>query len=39
MNFNSMPEVNWPLGYALAIGLTIATTGLTLWYFRRKGWL
>jgi magnesium transporter len=39
MNFDAMPEVGWPMGYGLAIGLTIAATGLTLWYFRRKGWL
>jgi magnesium transporter len=39
MNFEAMPETGWRLGYIFAIGLTVATTGLTVWYFRRKGWL
>jgi magnesium transporter len=39
MNFDSIPEVRWQYGYALAFALTILSTGLTLWYFRRKKWL
>jgi magnesium transporter len=39
MNFDSMPEVRSPHGYLLAFALTIVSTGLTVWYFRRKRWL
>lgn len=39
MNFKSMPEVDWRVGYAWAIGLTVATTVLTIWWMRTKKWL
>ena len=39
MNFDHMPELGWRLGYAWAIGLMLAITGLGWWYFRRKDWL
>lgn len=39
MNFEFMPELSWPLGYPMAIGLMIAAAVLPYWYFRRKGWL
>jgi magnesium transporter len=39
MNFEFMPELTWPLGYAWALGLMGATaTGLVI-YFWRKGWM
>lgn len=39
MNFEHMPELSWPLGYPMAIGLMIAAAVAPYWYFRRKGWL
>lgn len=39
MNFDSIPEVRHPWGYAYVIALTLATTAATFYYFRRKGWL
>ena len=39
MNFHSMPELNWSLGYPFAIGLMAASVITPFWYFRRKGWL
>jgi len=38
MNFKSMPEVDWPYGYAMAISVTILSTALTVWYFKKKKW-
>ena len=38
MNFKNMPELNWPTGYFLALGLMVAmATTLTL-YFRKIKW-
>ncbi len=39
MNFKSMPELQWELGYSYAIGLMIASVAAPFIYFRRKGWL
>jgi len=45
MNFDThvsawnMPELRWPLGYPLALGLMAAVAGAQLWYFWRRGWL
>jgi len=39
MNFRFMPELSWPLGYPLAIGLMIAAGIAPYWYFKHKGWL
>ncbi|MEX0921364.1 MAG: magnesium/cobalt transporter CorA [Rhodovibrionaceae bacterium] len=45
MNFNSaaspfnMPELDWYLGYPLALGLMLAVAVGLLVYFRRKGWI
>ena len=44
MNFDrrytwNMPELGWPFGYALALGLMAMTAGLMLWFFRKKGWI
>ena len=39
MNFRFMPELEWPWGYAWALGLMGTTaTGLVI-YFWRKGWM
>jgi magnesium transporter len=38
MNFESMHEFKWPHGYYLAIGLTVVSTALTVWWFKRKKW-
>ena len=39
MNFDSMPELHWQLGYPLAL-LMMFGVGFVLWaVFRRKGWL
>ena len=39
MNFKSMPELDWALGYPYAIGLMVVSVIAPFWYFRRKGWL
>jgi len=39
MNFETMPELQWPLGYAFAGALIVGTTIAQVWYFRRKRWL
>lgn len=38
MNFKHMPELDWPLGYPMALGLMAVSGGLMAWFFRRKGW-
>jgi magnesium transporter len=39
MNFQHMPEFEWPLGYPFAILMMILSSALTLLLFRRKNWL
>ncbi|MFN3891728.1 MAG: magnesium/cobalt transporter CorA [Beijerinckiaceae bacterium] len=39
MNFKHMPELEWPLGYPVALGLMVITAIIPFIYFRRKGWL
>lgn len=39
MNFRFMPELEWQWGYAFAWFVIIASSVLTLWYFRWKRWL
>jgi magnesium transporter len=39
MNFQFMPELDEIWGYPFAIALMILSSGLTLFYFKRKGWL
>ncbi|MSO69127.1 MAG: magnesium/cobalt transporter CorA [Alphaproteobacteria bacterium] len=39
MNFDVMPELKWPLGYAFALGVMVLSAILPLLYFKRKGWL
>jgi magnesium transporter len=38
MNFEVMPELNWPWGYPLALGLMVVSGVAPLLWFRRKGW-
>ncbi|MBB3951542.1 magnesium transporter CorA family protein [Aureimonas jatrophae] len=39
MNFVHMPELNWPLGYPMALGLMVLSAVLPLMFFRHKKWL
>ena len=39
MNFNFMPELQWPYGYPFALGLMVVSVALPYLFFRRKGWL
>lgn len=39
MNFKFMPELNWWLGYPLAVAIMVVASFFELWLFRRKGWL
>jgi len=39
MNFEYMPELTWPFGYPMAIGLMIVAAVIPFWFFKRKGWL
>ncbi|ODS00370.1 hypothetical protein AUC68_00940 [Methyloceanibacter methanicus] len=39
MNFQDMPELNWVLGYPLALGMMILFAILPYLYFKHKGWL
>ena len=39
MNFKFMPELDWHLGYPLAILVMIVSAILPVFYFKRKGWL
>ncbi|KFZ36456.1 magnesium transporter [Shewanella mangrovi] len=39
MNFKHMPELDWFVGYPLAIVLMLASAAGTYLFFRRKGWL
>ncbi|GAB4411496.1 MAG: magnesium/cobalt transporter CorA [Bacteroidia bacterium] len=39
MNFDFMPELHWKLGYPLALLMMVASSLMTLWYFRRRKWL
>ncbi len=39
MNFEIMPELHWPHGYAVAMFLMIASSLSFLWFFKRKKWL
>ncbi len=38
MNFHDMPELSWQHGYWVAGSVTIVSTALTVWYFKRKEW-
>lgn len=39
MNFDVMPELNWPLGYAFALVLMLVSAITPYLFFRHKGWL
>ncbi len=39
MNFKHMPELDWPWGYPMAIGLMVLSAILPYAYFKRKGWM
>ena len=39
MNFAFMPELQWQIGYPLAIGLMVLSAALPYLFFKRKGWL
>jgi magnesium transporter len=39
MNFEVMPELAWPFGYPLALGLMVVSAVLPYFYFKRKRWL
>jgi magnesium transporter len=39
MNFQHMPELNWWVGYPLALGFMVLAAVLPYLYFKRKGWL
>ncbi len=39
MNFESMPELKWAVGYPMALALMVLAAILPYVYFRRKGWL
>ncbi len=39
MNFKHMPELDWPLGYPMALCLMAVAAIGPIIYFRRKGWL
>jgi magnesium transporter len=39
MNFDAMPELEWLLGYPLALGLMVLSAVLPYVYFKRRGWL
>jgi magnesium transporter len=39
MNFTHMPELNWTLGYPMALSLMLVVAGLLYLMFRRRGWL
>ena len=39
MNFTHMPELDWVLGYPLAVALMILTALVLRFMFKRRGWL
>ena len=39
MNFEHMPELDWPYGYPMALTLMLASAVVPLWYLKRHGWL
>ena len=38
MNFHNMPELSWQHGYMVAGCVTVVSTALTYWYFKKKKW-
>ena len=39
MNFEVMPELSWPFGYPMALGLMVLSAAAPYLYFRNRGWL
>jgi magnesium transporter len=39
MNFKTMPELRWQIGYPLALGVMAAVAGYLYLTFKRSGWL
>ena len=38
MNFHHMPELGWPFGYPLALGLMLVSAVVPVMWFRKRGW-
>ena len=38
MNFDHMPELGWPVGYPLALGLMVSICLALMVFFRKSGW-
>jgi len=38
MNFETIREFQWKYGYAMAISVTVVSTGLIVWWFKKKRW-
>jgi magnesium transporter len=38
MNFEFMPELKWPFGYAFSLGLMIVIGGVLAAFFKKRGW-
>jgi magnesium transporter len=39
MNFRHMPELDWQLGYPLAVSLMVVVDAILFWQFRKARWL
>jgi magnesium transporter len=39
MNFRTMPELAWPLGYPMALALILVSALIPLYWFKRRGWM
>jgi magnesium transporter len=39
MNFEHMPELEWPWGYPAALGVIVGSCAFLYWRFRKAGWL
>ena len=38
MNFHHMPELDWRLGYPMALVLMFLSAALPFLWFKRRGW-
>ena len=38
MNFEGIQEFKWKYGYHMAVGVTLVSTAVTIWWFKRKKW-
>jgi magnesium transporter len=39
MNFTHMPELDWPFGYPMAVGLMVLAALLLYAVFKKRNWL